>query len=77
MAVAQEQEMIATIEESRSKVVAAEAEVPQAIADSFRAGTLGVLDYYKLRNVQADTEMRSAIAGTGQGSRNGQRGPST
>jgi uncharacterized protein YqfA (UPF0365 family) len=77
MAVAQEQEMIATIEESRSKVVAAEAEVPQAIADSFRAGTLGILDYYKLRNVQADTEMRSAIAGTGQGSRNGQRGPST
>jgi uncharacterized protein YqfA (UPF0365 family) len=74
MAVAQEQEMIAKIEESRSKVVEAEAEVPKAIAESFRAGTLGILDYYKLRNVQADTEMRAAIAGTGTGSRNGQRG---
>jgi uncharacterized protein YqfA (UPF0365 family) len=77
MAVAQEQEMIAMIEESRSKVVAAEAEVPKAISESFRAGTLGILEYYKLRNVQADTEMRSAIAGTGQNSRNGQRGPAS
>ncbi|HUY92201.1 MAG TPA: flotillin-like protein FloA [Pirellulales bacterium] len=65
MAVAREQEMIAQIEESRSRVVEAEAEVPKAIADAFRHGTLGILDYYKLRNVQADTEMRSAIAGTG------------
>jgi uncharacterized protein YqfA (UPF0365 family) len=64
MAVAQEQEMIAQIEEMRAKVVEAEAEVPMAIAESFRNGHLGILDYYKLRNVQADTEMRKAIAGT-------------
>ncbi|MEX2139850.1 MAG: flotillin-like protein FloA [Pirellulales bacterium] len=65
MAVAQEQEKIAEIEESRSKVVEAEAEVPRAIADAFHAGRLGIIDYYKLRNVQADTEMRRAIAGSG------------
>ena len=63
MAVAQEQEMIAMIEESRSKVVEAEAEVPKATAEAFRSGTLGIMDYYKLRNVQADTEMRRSIAG--------------
>ncbi len=63
MAVAQEQEMIAGIEESRAKVVEAEAEVPQAIAEAFRRGTLGIMDYYKLRNVQADTDMRKSIAG--------------
>ena len=65
MAVASEQEKIAQIEESRSKLVEAEAEVPLAIADAFRAGNLGIMDYYKLRNVQADTEMRRSIAGTG------------
>ena len=63
MAVAQEQEMFARIEEMRAKLVEAEAEVPKAIAESFRNGYLGVLDYYKLRNVQADTDMRKAIAG--------------
>ena len=63
MAVAQEQEMIAQIEESRSKLVNAEAEVPKAMAEAFRSGTLGILDYYKLRNVQADTDMRRTIAG--------------
>jgi uncharacterized protein YqfA (UPF0365 family) len=68
--------MIAMIEESRAKVVEAEAEVPLAIAEAFRAGTLTILDYYKLRNVQADTEMRTAIAGTGHAQRNGQRGTS-
>jgi uncharacterized protein YqfA (UPF0365 family) len=62
MAVAQEQEMIASIEEGRAKVVAAEADVPRAIAEAFRDGTLGILDYYRLRNVQADTDMRKAIA---------------
>ena len=62
MAVAEEQEMIAQIEENRAKVVEAEAEVPQAIAEAFREGKLGIMDYYKLRNVQADTDMRSAIA---------------
>ncbi len=65
MAVASEQEKIAQIEESRSKLVEAEAEVPLAIADAFRAGNLGIMDYYKLRNVQADTEMRRSIAGSG------------
>jgi uncharacterized protein YqfA (UPF0365 family) len=63
MAVATEQEMVAQIQESRAALVAAEAEVPKAIAASFREGTLGILDYYKLRNVQADTDMRRAIAG--------------
>jgi uncharacterized protein YqfA (UPF0365 family) len=67
-AVASEQEQYARIEESRAKLVEAEAEVPKAMADSFRTGRLGILDYYKLRNVQADTEMRRAIAGVGAGS---------
>jgi uncharacterized protein YqfA (UPF0365 family) len=62
MAVAQEQENFARIEESRAVLVAAEAEIPRAIADAFQSGRLGILDYYKLRNVQADTEMRRAIA---------------
>ena len=65
MAVAEEQEMFAQIEESRSEVVQAEAQVPKAIAEAFRDGSLGILDYYKLRNVQADTEMRTAIARPG------------
>jgi uncharacterized protein YqfA (UPF0365 family) len=65
MAVASEQEKIAQIEESRAKLVEAEAEVPLAIAEAFRAGSLGIMDFYKLRNVQADTEMRRAIAGSG------------
>jgi uncharacterized protein YqfA (UPF0365 family) len=62
MAVAQEQENISTIEEKRAELVAAEAEVPQAMADAFMSGRLGVLDYYKIRNVQADTDMRRSIA---------------
>jgi len=66
-AVAAEQEQYARIEESRAKLVEAEAEVPKAMADSFRSGRLGILDYYKLRNVQADTDMRRAIAGVGSG----------
>jgi uncharacterized protein YqfA (UPF0365 family) len=65
MAVAEEQEMIARIEENRAKVVEAEAEVPKAISEAFRGGQLGIMDYYRLRNVQADTEMRSAIAKIG------------
>jgi uncharacterized protein YqfA (UPF0365 family) len=64
MAVAQEQEMIAQIEEMRAKLVEAEAEIPKAISEAFRDGHLGILDYYKMRNVQADTDMRKAIAGT-------------
>lgn len=62
MAAAAEQEEIARIQESRAQLVNAESEVPKAMADSFRSGKLGILDYYKLRNVQADTEMRLAIA---------------
>ncbi len=62
MAVAAEQENLALLEENRAKVVEAEAEVPKAIAEAFRSGALGIMDYYKLRNVQADTDMRSSIA---------------
>ncbi len=65
MAVAEEQENVALIEESRAKLVEAEAEVPKAIAQAFREGTLGVMDYYRLRNIRADTDMRMAIAGGG------------
>jgi len=65
MAVAAEQENLAEIEESRAKLVEAEAQVPKAIAAAFREGVLGIMDYYKLRNIRADTEMRAAIAKTG------------
>ncbi len=67
MAVAKEQENQALIEESRAKLVEAEAEVPKAMADGFNSGKLGILDYYKLRNIQADTDMRKYIAGSGTG----------
>ena len=62
LAVAHEQEMKALTQEMRAKVVEAEAEVPRAIAEAFRQGNLGVMDYYNLRNIQADTDMRSSIA---------------
>ena len=62
MMVAAEQEEIAKIEASRAELVKAEAEVPKAMAEAFRTGKLGILDYYKLRNVQADTDMRLAIS---------------
>jgi uncharacterized protein YqfA (UPF0365 family) len=62
MAAAAEREKIASIEESRAKLVEAEAEVPKAMAEAFRSGRLGIMDYYKLRNVQADTDMRTSIA---------------
>jgi uncharacterized protein YqfA (UPF0365 family) len=62
MAVSQEQENLAAIEENRAKLVQAEAEVPMAMAEAFRSGRLGIFDYYKLKNVQADTDMRGAIA---------------
>mgnify|MGYP002137134961 CR=1 FL=1 len=60
---AREAEMQAQVIEMRARVTEAEAEVPKAIAKAFREGHLGVMDYYKLRNVQADTEMRKSIAG--------------
>ncbi len=63
LAVAQEQEMKARVEEMRAKVVEAEAQVPLAMAEAFRAGRLGVMDYYRMQNVQADTGMRQSIAG--------------
>jgi uncharacterized protein YqfA (UPF0365 family) len=66
MAVANEQEMKAKTQENQAKVVLAEAEVPLAMAEAFRSGRLGVMDYYQMRNVQADTQMRSSIAGTGE-----------
>ena len=61
MAVATEQEMKAKAQEARAKVILAEAEVPLALADAFRNGNLGVLDYYKLENIKADTQMRDSI----------------
>ena len=63
-AVATEQEMIARVSEMRARVVEAEAQVPMAMAEAFRAGNLGIMDYYKMKNVQADTAMRENIAGT-------------
>jgi uncharacterized protein YqfA (UPF0365 family) len=63
MAVAVEQEMRARVQEMRARVVEAEAQVPQAIAEAFRQGNLGIMDYQRLRNVDADTQMRKAIAG--------------
>ncbi len=60
---AREQEMIAQVQENRAKVVLAEAEIPKAISEAFRAGHLGIMDYYRLRNIQADTDMRSSIGG--------------
>ncbi len=63
MAVASEQEMKARTQEMRAAVVAAEAEVPKALAEAFRKGRLGVMDYYNMQNIQADTSMRNAISG--------------
>jgi uncharacterized protein YqfA (UPF0365 family) len=65
MAVAEEQEMIARAQEMRAKVIEAEAQVPMAMAEAFRAGNLGIMDYQRIRNVSADTDMRSSIAKSG------------
>ncbi|MGB0415311.1 MAG: flotillin-like protein FloA [Coraliomargarita sp.] len=61
-AVAQEQEMKARVEEMQAKVVEAEAQVPLALAEAFRTGNLGVMDYYRLNNIKADTDMRDSIS---------------
>jgi uncharacterized protein YqfA (UPF0365 family) len=61
MAVAREQEMKAEVVANRAKVVLAEAQVPIAMADAFRAGNLGVMDYLRLRNIEADTGMRKTF----------------
>ena len=62
---AREQEMTALVEENRAKVVLAEAEIPKSIASAFEKGNLGIMDYYKMRNIQADTEMRKNIGSDG------------
>ena len=64
-AVALEQEMLARVQEMRARVVEAEAQVPMAMAEAFRAGHLGIMDYYRMKNIQADTDMRENIAGGG------------
>jgi uncharacterized protein YqfA (UPF0365 family) len=61
LAVAREQEMVALVQENRAKVVLAEAEIPRALADALRAGNIGVMDYYQMQNILADTRMRSSI----------------
>jgi len=65
MAVAEEQEMKARTQEMRAKVTEAEAEVPKAISQAFREGKLGVMDYYRMKNIQADTDMRGSISKMG------------
>ena len=63
MAVAVEQEMKAEAQKARAKVIEAETEIPKAIAEAFRGGNLGVMDYYRMQNIQADTDMRTNISG--------------
>lgn len=75
-AVALEQEMSARVQEMRARVVEAEAQVPLAMAEAFRNGNLGVMDYYRMRNIQADTSMRDSIAG-GEGGGSGPKPPGT
>jgi uncharacterized protein YqfA (UPF0365 family) len=67
-AVATEQEMVARVAEMRSRVVEAEAQVPLAMAEAFRNGNLGIMDYYRMKNIAADTSMRDSIAG-GEGNK--------
>ena len=62
-AVAQEQENVAEVQKMRAKVVEAQSEVPLAVAEAFRKGQLGVMDYYQMENIQADSRMRKSIAG--------------
>lgn len=67
MAVALEQEMIAKAQEARAKVIEAEAKIPLAMAEAFKSGNLGIMDYYKFKNIEADTKMRDSIAKPGKG----------
>ena len=71
MAVASEQEMKAKAQEARAKVIEAEAEVPKAMADAFRSGNMGIMDYYRMKNIQADTDMRESISKPTAGKANG------
>lgn len=66
MAVAKEQEMKALAQEMKAKVIEAEANIPLAMAEAFRSGNLGIMDYYKMKNIEADTQMREAIAKPGE-----------
>ena len=63
MAAALEQEMRARVQEMNAKVIEAKAEVPRAIAQAFREGNLGIMDFYRLQNIEADTKMRKSISG--------------
>ncbi|ALV21746.1 MAG: flotillin-like protein FloA [Carnobacterium sp.] len=69
MAIAQEQEMLAEVQKMRARVVEAEAEVPLALAEALKAGKLGVMDYYNMKNINADTSMRDSISGLGESDR--------
>lgn len=69
MAVANEQEMRAKAQEAKAKVIEAEAQVPMAMAEAFRSGNLGIMDYYKMQNIQADTDMRASISNPKGGSK--------
>ena len=62
MAVAAEQEMKARVQEMHAKVIEAEAEVPKAMAQAFRDGNLGIMDYYRMQNIESDTGMRKSIS---------------
>jgi uncharacterized protein YqfA (UPF0365 family) len=66
MAIAHEQEMIARVAEMRSKVVEAEAQIPLAMAEAFRSGNMGIMDYYHMKNLNSDTAMREKIGGAGE-----------
>jgi uncharacterized protein YqfA (UPF0365 family) len=72
-AVAVEQEMRARTQEMRAKVVEAESLVPQAMAEAFRSGNLGIMDYMRLKNIEADTQMRGSIAGVSPGASTSQQ----
>ena len=73
MAVAKEQEMVAAVQEMRAKVVEAEAEIPMAMSQAFREGNLGVMDYYNMKNILADTQMRDSISKIDKNSRKDNR----
>lgn len=71
MAVAHEQEMKAKAQEARAEVILQEAEIPKAMAESFRSGNLGIMDYYRMKNIEADTDMRGSIAQSSKGKSKG------
>ena len=73
MAISSEQEMKAKAQEARAKVIEAEALVPQAMAEAFRNGNLGIMDYYRMQNMQADTAMRENIAGSSASDKKGKK----